>query len=184
MADPNTSLSLTEPLRDRAALGLIASHSVASSVREQALSHFFLWQLIAARWQQGRHDIEVLKGEVDRGGYDLVLESNGMIRHVQLKSTFAGSKVREVTVSTRLLAKPSGCVVWLEVDQDALALERYLWFGGRPGQGLPQLGSKVSRQSRGNSAGEKPERPMHRDLGKSCFESLSGVGELLVRLFG
>ncbi|MCK1732412.1 hypothetical protein IVA79_00250 [Bradyrhizobium sp. 138] len=163
---------------------LLTSHSRASSIREQALFHLLLGKLMAARWQQGRHDIEVLKSEVDRGGYDIVLEANGILRHVQLKSTFSGSSVRHVTVSTRLLEKPSGCVVWLEVDQRTLAVERYFWFGGQPGARLPDLGSKVSRHTRGDSNGQKLERPMHRDLGKSCFEEVDSADELLLRLFG
>jgi hypothetical protein len=54
-------------------------------------------------WRNGGRDIEVLKSEAGRGGYDVVLESNGIIRHIQLKSSFHGSKVREVDVSTKLL---------------------------------------------------------------------------------
>lgn len=162
----------------------VTLHSRASSIREQALFHLLLGELMAARWRQGRHDIEVLKSEVDRGGYDIVLEANGILRHIQLKSTFSGSAVRHVTVSTRLLEKPSGCVIWLEVDQRTLAVERYFWFGGEPGARLPDLGSKVSRHTRGDSNGQKLERPMHRDLGKACFAALSGADELLVRLFG
>ena len=83
-------------------------HSIDSSLREQALVHIFLGQLLAFMWRNGGRDIEVLKSEVDRGGYDVVLESNGVIRHVQLKSSFRGSKVREVDVSTKLLSKPGG----------------------------------------------------------------------------
>lgn len=162
----------------------IASHSSASSLREQALSHLLIWRLIAARWRQGRHDIEVLKGEVDRGGYDIVLEAGQIIRHIQLKSTFRGSKVSEVPVNTRLLDKPSGCVIWLEVNQDTLELECYRWFGNPPGTRLPDLGSKVSRHSRGDSFGRKAERPMHRDLKKSSFIRIDAADELLVRLFG
>ncbi|QOZ75370.1 hypothetical protein XH83_07900 [Bradyrhizobium sp. CCBAU 53351] len=139
---------------------------------------------MAARWQQGRHDIEVLTSEVDRRGYDIVLEANGILRHVQLKSTFSGSSVRHVTVSTRLLEKPSGCVIWLEVDQRTLALERFFWFGGEPGARLPDLGVKVSRHTRADSSGQKLERPMHRDLGKACFQQLDSAEELLTRLFG
>lgn len=162
----------------------LAAHSRASHIREQALLHLFLGQLMAARWQQGLHDIEVLTSEVDRGGYDIVLEANGIVRHVQLKSTFSGSSVRHVTVSTRLMEKPSACVIWLEVNQRTLAFERYFWFGGQPGAPLPDLGPKISRHTRADSSGQKLERPMHRDLGKSCFAASSGVDELLVRLFG
>jgi len=63
------------------AAGDLGAHSHASSLREQALLHFFLWQLTAARWRADRQDIEVLKVEVDRGGYDIVLDANGIIRH-------------------------------------------------------------------------------------------------------
>lgn len=170
---------LVEPILDP-----LTSHSSASSVREQALFHALLGELMAARWRQGRHDIEVLKSEVDRGGYDIVLEANGILRHIQLKSTFSGSAVRHVTVSTRLLDKPSGCVIWLEVNPRTLALESYLWFGDRPGVKLPDLGTKVSRHSRGDRSGQKAERPLHRDLSKTCFERLDGLDDLLTRLFG
>ncbi len=75
-ANPATSITPSPPCQAE-----VASHSAASSVREQALTHLLLWQLIAARWRRGGYDIEVLKGEVDRGGYDLVLEAKGVIRH-------------------------------------------------------------------------------------------------------
>ena len=78
-----------------------------------------------------------------------MLEANGFIRHIQLKPSFVGSKVRYVSVSTKLLAKPGGCVVWLEFDAASLKIERYLWFGGEPGgQCLLKLSSlELARQS-------------------------------------
>src|SRR5258708_7765408 len=93
-----------------------AVHSEDSSLREQALGHRFLADLLSLMWRDGRRDIEVLKSEVDCAGYDIVLEANGILRHVQLKSSFIGSKVREVSVNTKLLAKPGGSVIWLECE--------------------------------------------------------------------
>ena len=131
-----------------------------------------------------RHsDVEVLKSEVDRGGYDIVLESNGVIRHVQLKSSFAGSKVREVDVSTKLLHKPCGCILWLEFDRESLAIERFYWFGGRAGTPLPDLGCRISRHSKGNCGGEKNERPAHRVVTRGRLEALAGISEVVDRLF-
>src|SRR5260370_32872579 len=144
-------------------------HSADSSLREQALGHVFLGQLLTFMWQSGARDIEVLKSEVDRAGYDIVLEANGIIRHVQLKSSFIGSKVREVSVNTKLLAKPGGCVIWLEFDPNILAIKKYFWFGGSPGAALPRLGSKISRHSKANSNGQKMDRPTHRTLGQAQF---------------
>ena len=161
-----------------------SAHSFDSSLREQALGHIFLGQLLAFMWRNGGRDVEVLKSEVDRGGYDVVLESNGIIRHIQLKSSFRGSKVREVDVSTKLLRKPGGCILWLEFDRESLAIERYYWFGGRAGTGLPDLGLRVSRHSKGNSEGEKNERPIHRVLTRGRFEALANIGEVVEKLFG
>jgi hypothetical protein len=160
------------------------AHSQDSSLREQALGHRFLADLLSLMWRDGRRDIEVLKSEVDRAGYDIVLEANGIIRHVQLKSSFIGSTVREVSVNTKLLTKPGGCLIWLEFETDTLAIGKYLWFGGIPGAALPDLGSKISRHSKANSKGEKLERPMHRTVGKGRFEQLLNINLLVIRMFG
>lgn len=174
-------LGRTEIQQDGAGKG---AHSQDSSLREQALGHRFLAELLSLMWRDGRRDIEVLKSEVDRAGYDIVLEANGIIRHVQLKSSFTGSKVREVSVNTRLLTKPGGCVIWLEFEPDSLAITKYLWFGGGPGFALPDLGSKVSLHSKANSKGQKLERPMHRIVSKGRFESLPEINLLVNRMFG
>jgi hypothetical protein len=160
-----------------------SAHSSHSSLREQALGHMFLGQLLAFMWRNGARDIKVLKSEVDRGGYDVVLEANGVIRHVQLKSSFQGSKVREVDVSTKLLRKPGGCILWLEFDPESLEIERYYWFGSKAGTALPDLGERISRHSKGNSEGEKNERPIHRVLTRGRFEALASIGEVVERMF-
>src|SRR5258705_4833074 len=121
-----------------------SAHSSDSSLREQALGHLFLGQLLTFMWRNGARDIEVLKSEVDRGGYDVVLEANGVIRHVQLKSSFRGSKVREVDVSTKLLRKPGGCILWLKFDRERLAIERFYWFRGGGGGALAGVGRRDS----------------------------------------
>jgi hypothetical protein len=160
-----------------------SAHSSDSSLREQALGHLFLGQLLAFMWQSEARDIEVLKSEVDRGGYDVVLEANDVIRHVQLKSSFRGSKVREVDVSTKLLRKPGGCILWLEFDPESLAIERYYWFGSKAGNALPDLGERISRHSKGNSEGEKNERPIHRVLTRGRFEALASIAKVVERMF-
>src|SRR6266436_297724 len=161
-----------------------SAHSSDSSLREQALGHVFLGQLLTFMWRNGARDIEVLKSEVDRGGYDVVLESNRIIRHVQLKSSFRGSKVREVDISTKLLHKPGGCILWLEFDRETLAIERFYWFGGEAGNGLPDLGARISRHSKANSKGEKNERLAHRVVAKGDFQMLADISEVVRKLFG
>lgn len=159
-------------------------HSLDSSLREQAIGHLFLGQLLAHMWRTDARDIEVLKGEVDRGGYDVVLECRGIIRHVQLKSRFRGSKVNQVDVSTKLLSKPGGCVIWIEFDPVSFDLQRFYWFGGAAGTALPDLGLRISRHSRGNSSGEKNERPVHRVVTKGRFMALTSIQDVAKHLFG
>ena len=88
------------------------SHSLESSLREKVLEHLFVGDLLRCLWCRGSRDIEVLQTEVDRGGYDLVLESNGFLRHVQLKASYRSAKTSRVGININLAKKPSGCVIW------------------------------------------------------------------------
>src|SRR5260370_29363772 len=135
-------------------------HSADSSLREQALGHVFLGQLLTFMWQSGARDIEVLKSEVDRGGYDVVLEANGIIRHVQLKSSFRGSKVREVDVRTKLLRKPGGCILWLEIDSESPAIERYFLVCGQGRDPVPGYREGGFPPPQGQQHREKKQRPI------------------------
>ena len=95
-------------------------HSSYSSAREKLLEHVFVGELLGALWRRGEHRAEVLRPEVDSGGYDLVVVANGIVRHIQLKASHLGAKTDEVSVSTALAVKPSGCVVWIRFDADTM----------------------------------------------------------------
>jgi hypothetical protein len=161
------------------------SHSTKSSLREKLLEHIFIGDLLRCLWRQGIGDIEVLRAEVDRGGYDLVLEANrSVLRHVQLKSSFRGATTDEVGISLNLAAKPSGCVLWIEFDRASLELGPFLWFGGAPGSPLPPLGAKVGKHSKANSLGQKKARPGIRMVSRKRFTILSSIDEVAGALFG
>jgi hypothetical protein len=155
-----------------------------SSLREKIIEHVFIGELLRALWRTGQYDVEVLRAEVDRGGYDLVLECRGVLRHVQFKSSHRGSKVNEVSVSLKLADKASGCIIWLMFDQETLELGPFLWFGAMPGKKLPALGDKVARHSKGDSLGRKAERPNHRLLKRSSFARLDTTEAVALALFG
>src|SRR5690348_11942590 len=74
-----------------------------ASLREKILEHILIGELLRVLWQTGRRNIEVLRAEVDCGGYDLVLEANGIIRHIQLKSSYRGASTAEVDVNRHRL---------------------------------------------------------------------------------
>jgi hypothetical protein len=53
------------------------SHYAESSVRENLVEHVFLGELLRGLWRKNVRDLEVLRPEVDSGGYDLALEFKG-----------------------------------------------------------------------------------------------------------
>jgi len=159
-----------------------------SNFYEQLTEHVFISELLQEAWFKFGEIVEVLRTEVDSGGYDLVLECRGAIRHVQLKTSGAGAKTSRQNLNTALEEKPSGCVIWIVRDQDSHSCRvrlKYLFFGGRPNEPLPSLGSfKVARHSKGNAQGVKNERPAIRSVPKKHFERVADVAELFLRLFG
>jgi hypothetical protein len=162
----------------------VDSHWLDSSLREKLIEHLFVGDLLRFLWCSGRRDIEVLRAEVDRGGYDLALECRGVLRHVQLKASFRGATAKKVNVNVALARKPAGCVIWIHFDPATMALGPYLWFGGACGEGLPDLGEKLARQPRANSTGQKAQRPGLRELARTRFKRMDAIEEVAHALFG
>jgi len=71
------------------------AHYAESSARENLIEHVFLGELLRGLWRKNIRDLEVLRPEVDSGGYDLALEFRGQTRHVQLKSSYRGARRAE-----------------------------------------------------------------------------------------
>lgn len=154
-----------------------------SSSLEKVLEHRLIAELTAHLWIEGVTEIEILRGEVDCHGYDLVIEAKGILRHIQLKAMARGGKRREVGIHTRLATKPSGCVIWMIYDPHTLELGPFLWFGDKPGTPLPPLGDRIGRHTKGNAEGVKLERRTQRQVGKGRFTELATIGELSRALF-
>ena len=160
------------------------AHFLESGLREKVVEHLFVGDLLRCLWCQGSRDIEVLRAEVDRAGYDLVLESNGILRHVQLKASHRSAKTSKVSININLAHKPSGCIIWIWFDPGSMDLGPFLWFGGQPGEPLPPLGDRVGKHTKGDRTGLKAERPNIRLVGKGKFSSLSTMNDVTKSLFG
>lgn len=159
--------------------------STHSSHREKLIEHIFLGEILRELWIQGICDAEVLSSEVDAGGYDLVLESNAILRHIQLKSSASASATSKTKVSLNLAAKPSGCVIWIIFEKSSMKLGPFLWFGDAPGHPLPSISDyKVAKHTRGDARGVKKERPNQRMVPRSKFEEMPTIGSLVKKLFG
>jgi hypothetical protein len=159
-------------------------HFRKSAAREKIVEHVFAARLLQYAWSIDA-DLEVLRSEVDAAGYDLVLEANSVVRHVQLKATVVGGRRAQVDVHVRLCEKPSGCIVWLDVTERELEIVGLRWFGGNPGQPLPPVSQfRVAKHTKANTQGIKTERPDKRQIPRSAFRSVSDIKSLFVCLFG
>lgn len=157
-------------------------HNNASSLREQYLEYGFLGELCREMWMRGI-EMDILRSHTDRSGYDILLEANGVERHVQMKSSFVGAKTARQKINIRLADKPSGCVVWVRFDPETLELADFLWFGAAPGAPLPDPGDRIGRHAKGDHSGYKAERAAIRVINKGRFERVLSMSELTDRLF-
>lgn len=158
-----------------------------SNFYEQLVEHVFISEVLQEVWFGFGMTVEVLRSEVDSSGYDIVFECNGVLRHIQLKTSKEDAKRQTQNVNIALATKPSGCIVWLVRNED-LTTRRvqlsYLFFGDVAGQPLPPLDEfRVGKHSKGDSTGEKKERSSIRLVPKSRFERIETTRELVERLF-
>ena len=161
------------------------SHYLHSSLREKILEHLFIGEVLKSLWKKNIRDIEVLKAEVDSGGYDVVISCGGTIRYIQLKASYKGATTSEQKVQISLGTKPSGCVIWMLFDPDTLDLGPLYWFGGAPGLTFPDISSKkIAKHTKCNAEGLKLERPNLRVLKKADFTKVTTIEDIVFRLFG
>lgn len=160
-------------------------HFEQSSYREKLLEHLFVGEVLRCLWRRHVTSVELLRPEVDNGGYDLVLGCGTVTRHIQLKSSYRDSSTQTQNLNIRLADKPSGCVVWMYFHPESLELGPYLWFGGAPGVPLPDIRSfPVAKHTKANAQGVKVERPRIRTVRRSAFEQVDHVNVLVEKLFG
>jgi hypothetical protein len=155
-----------------------------SSLREKVLEHLFVGELLRALWCQGRRDIELLRGEVDSHGYDLVVECDGVLRHMQLKSSFHNARASSVNISLRLAQKPAGCVIWMRFDPATLNLGPFLWLGEGANKPLALDGYRKARHTRWGRDNIRNERPGLVTVRKTAFHRVESMEGLIMLLFG
>jgi hypothetical protein len=159
-----------------------------SNFYDQLTEHVFVSEILQETYFRYNKIVEVLHSEIDCSGYDVVLECNGYIRHVQLKTSAIGASTSRQKVNIALSEKPSGCIVWIErkIQQEKKRVELlYKYFGGSPGHRLPAIDNfKVAKHTKANAQGIKDERPAIRVIPKSCFKEVEDITELISLLFG
>ena len=158
-----------------------------SSFYEQLVEHVFISEVLQEAWFRFGQAVEVLRSEVDASGYDVVLECNGILRHVQLKTSGEKAKTASQKINVALATKPSGCVVWIIRHKGQLPNRMrltYLFFGADAGQPLTLNDKlKVGKHTKGNKDGVKAERQSIRVIPKARFDRIESTTELVTRLF-
>ena len=160
-------------------------HYLKSRYREKVVEHIFVGELLRHLWANGMDGVEILTPEVDASGYDLVLTLGRVVRHVQIKCSIAGGKTEEQQINASLALQPSGCIIWIVVEDRTLQFRRFLWFGDKPGLPLPDLGGfRNARHARANSQGIKAFRMNTKIVTRSKFTVLADMTALVQALFG
>ena len=163
----------------------MTQHFEHSSYREKLIEHLFVAELLKLSWLHHSCSLEVAKPEVDNSGYDLIAETSGFVRHIQLKTSIIGGKTNSQKIHMKLAEKPSGCVVWVYFEETNLKLGPFLYFGADAGKPLPSLiERKIAKHTKGNKDGIKAERPNIRVLPKSGFKMFKSIEEIYDQLFG
>ena len=127
----------------------------------------------------------MLKPQVDNSGYDLVMEANEFVCHIQLKTYHLGAATARVNIHVTLAEKPSGCVVWIKFDPTKLELGPFRWLGEAPGSRFQDIGRfAVTKHTKANAQGVKSERQALRIIPRHEFETIATIGEVVERLFG
>lgn len=147
------------------------------------LEHLFVGEMLRHLWSTGRH-AELLHPKTDDAGYDIAVECQGILRHIQLKSSHSEGKAAHQAIQVALGRKPSGCVIWLFFDESTLQFTEYLWFGGSPGRPLPDLGDRVARHTKANAEGFKAFRPNLRLVPRMRFTPVDDIEQVTNKLFG
>ena len=157
-----------------------------SSFYEQLVEHVFISEILQEVYFGHGLTVEVLRSEVDALGCDLVLDCNGILRHIQLKTSKPESRTARQKVNAALGTKPGGCVVWILRHEDPTIKRMrlsYRFFGGAPGKPLPSLAKfKVAKHTKGDASGRKKERPGIRVVPKGAFTTIETTIETTVEL--
>jgi hypothetical protein len=156
-----------------------------SAYRQTMIEDAFVNAVQRHFWLKGHERVDVLRSRVNDCGYSIVLEAKGVTRHIKFVSTGRNAKRSTVDVNRALESKPSGCVVWVYFDPETLGLGPFYYLGKAPGEALmPLYRLKHAVRSTPNADGDKPPRPNLKDVGKTYFDRVDTLEELIVKLFG
>jgi hypothetical protein len=101
-----------------------------STFFENLLEHRFVFELGRALLLREIPELlNVLKGEVDMFGFDLVLGSGDRVIHTQMKTRSKAPPPNTYDIQENLWSIPNAAVIWVLYDQDSIDPIAYYLFG-------------------------------------------------------
>ena len=148
------------------------------------MEYIFLAALCSHGWTTDRF-VEVARSKTDAFGYDLVLSSGNLTRHVQLKASRVGGSTRSQKINQALTRKSGGCVVWIKVHSDTLQPASFHWLDLPEGISLKDdLRGKIAKHTKANAQGVKNLRENIWEVPGTSFKPMSSIGAIFEALFG
>ncbi|GAA4643011.1 hypothetical protein GCM10023115_09710 [Pontixanthobacter gangjinensis] len=135
-------------------------------------------------WRRQAFDFSIARGEVDDGGYDVIIEVGKVVRHIQLKAKHVKGRTTRYGIQIALTERTSGCVIVMVHDPKTLLIDRFHFLGGGPGKPLGELGDQPVKHTKGDADGVKAVRPGLRSVPLSKFTLVDDVSQLVEHLFG
>ena len=153
-----------------------------STYREKIVEHSLATKLLLTDWRSGAAKIDILKPEIDRFGYDLLVIRGSVRRFLQIKSSTVSSSVGRQSVHLNLLTQADGCVIWVVVAED-LSFHSFRVIIPPVGESIGEGTFKVATHSKRNAQGKKTERPNIRTVPKAQFKHVKEFDEVFDLLF-
>ncbi|GAB3162223.1 hypothetical protein GCM10027059_14400 [Myceligenerans halotolerans] len=147
----------------------------------------FLSDLLQEMWFARGEVVDVLHSTVDAFGYDLVLWTPTVTRHVQLKTKRKRARTARYNLGKQLETLPAACVIVIEwersVSESRMDLT-YRWLGNGPHEPISPLGERIAKHTKANAQGVKNKREGLRVVPLGAFDRIGSMSELAARLFG
>jgi len=158
-----------------------------SSHVENVLTHALIAKIAQELWRRDPWlELQVFKADVDDAGFDLVLGCQGVMRFIQIKQTHLQGKAVKYSIRLDFARLKGACAVVLVYNAANLEIDHCLFFGGTPGEPMPDIEANPVSISPGRRTadGERKERENYRDVPRRAFTGSQDMPELVNRLFG
>jgi hypothetical protein len=135
-----------------------------SSRVENRLTRALIAAVAEELWRRDHWlDLQVFKDQAADSGYDLVLGSNGVLRHIQVRHMPVAGRGDRFPLRPDPARRAGGCAVVLVHRDDPMVIDHCLFLGGAEGEPLPDFADcPLARPAAGGEGGLRERREVPR----------------------